>query len=127
MFEQDYMMRLIHEVVRTLLKLLFNIDNKKTETVDFEDDEIGEKYNDLLNLVDAGMINEAENTLMDQLDLSKMNSFEMALMFYSYLNEKDDDFLEQCNFFRYEIADGIKYICGQYGYKDFGELFINLF
>ena len=33
MVKQDYLMRLIHEMVRTIIKLIFNIDEK---TVDIE-------------------------------------------------------------------------------------------
>lgn len=40
--EQDYVIRLIHEVVRALLKLLFNIDESKEEEI-FEAQETAQK------------------------------------------------------------------------------------
>ncbi len=127
MFEQDYIMRLIKEMVRTLLKLMFNIDVEKIDDVEFDNQENTRYYKNLLDMVDEGMVNEAENILISNLDLSNLNSFQMALMFYNYLNEKDDDFLEQFNYSRTEINDGIKYICKQYGCSGFADLFIDKF
>ena len=66
MVKQDYLMRLIHEMVRTIMKLIFNIDEK---TVDIEQElkETSDLYGRLLKLADAGKINEAENLLYEQL------------------------------------------------------------
>lgn len=65
MFEQDYVMRLIKEMVRAILKLLFNIDTE-SPTVDLlENREEKETLENLLDMVDAGKINEAENRLYD--------------------------------------------------------------
>lgn len=58
-FEQDYVMRLIKEMVRAILKLLFNIDIE-SPTVDLlENREEKEALENLLDMVDAGKINEA--------------------------------------------------------------------
>ena len=67
MVKQDYLMRLIHEMVRTIMKLIFNIDEK---TVDIEQElkETSDLYGRLLKLADAGKINEAENLLYEQLE-----------------------------------------------------------
>lgn len=123
MFKQDFIMRIIHDMVRTILKILFNIDLEKIETVDLEDEEITEKYNRLVAMANAGMINNAENMLIEQLDLPNIGSLKMALMFYSHLNEKEDDFLTQCDFSRKEIFDGIKDVCKKYGVESFAEPF----
>ena len=62
MVKQDYLMRLIHEMVRTIMKLIFNIDEK---TVDIEQElkETSDLYGRLLKLADEGKINEAEKLL----------------------------------------------------------------
>ena len=49
-------------------------------------------------MVDAGEINEAENRLYDLISATDMNSLEVAILFYSYLNDKTDDFLEANDF-----------------------------
>lgn len=46
----------------------------------------------LIDMVDAGEINEAENRLYDLISATDMNSLEVAILFYSYLNDKTDDF-----------------------------------
>lgn len=116
MFEQDYIIRLIHEIVRTLLKMLFNIDPEKKEELIFKEKETEEKYDELLNLIDRGKINEAENKLLDELNPEDIQYYKMAIMFYSYLNEKDIDFLEVHGFSKYEITYGLKYVSAIYGY-----------
>ena len=44
--------------------------------------------------------NEAENRLYDLISDMDMGSLEIALLFYSYLNDKADEFLEENNFCR---------------------------
>ncbi len=116
MFEQDYIMRLIHEIVRTLLKLLFNIDPEKKEELIFKEKEMEEKYDELLNFIDRGKINKAENKLLNELNPEDIQYYKMALMFYLYLNEKDIDFLEEHGFSKNEIIDELKYVSAIYGY-----------
>ena len=61
MFEQDYVMRLIKEMVRAILKLLFNIDTESPTIELLENKEEKETLENLIDMVDAGEINEAEN------------------------------------------------------------------
>lgn len=42
---------------------------------------------------------------------------EAALMFYGYLNEKDNEFLEAYHFSRKEVIEGIQYTAKYYGYE----------
>lgn len=93
MFEQDYVMRLIKEMVRAILKLLFNIDTESPTIELLENKEEKETLENLIDMVDAGEINEAENRLYDLISATDMNSLEVAILFYSYLNDKTDDFL----------------------------------
>ena len=59
MFEQDYVMRLITEIIRTILKLLFNIDTASPTVELLENKEEKETLENLLDMVDTGKINEA--------------------------------------------------------------------
>ena len=108
MFEQDYVMRLIKEMVRAILKLLFNIDAESPTVELLENKEERETLEKLLDMVDAGKINEAENSLYDLTSNKDRNRLEVALLFYYYLNEKTDDFLEANNFSRDEIKSGFE-------------------
>ena len=100
MFEQDYVMRLIKEMVRAILKLLFNIDTESPTIELLENKEEKETLENLIDMVDAGEINEAENRLYDLISATDMNSMEVAILFYSYLNDKTDDFIEANDFSR---------------------------
>lgn len=57
--EKDYYMRIVHELVRMLIRLVFNkdIDRDGEEAVPLE---VMEKYKKLISMIDDGQINEAE-------------------------------------------------------------------
>ena len=57
MFEQDYVMRLIKEMVRAILKLLFNIDTDSPSAELLEDVKEQQTLDELLDMVDNGFIN----------------------------------------------------------------------
>lgn len=65
MFEQDYIIRLIKEMIRALLKLLFNIDAENPIENLLEDKESKNTLDELLDMVDNGDINGAENRIYD--------------------------------------------------------------
>ena len=110
MLQDDFIMRMIHEMVTTLLKLIFHIELGENEEQNFKDQETASNYLELLALIQAGKINEAENKLLDELDSDDMEHFKMALMFYYHLNEIDFNFLEEHNYSKNEITDGLRYV-----------------
>lgn len=95
-------------MVRAILKLLFNIDAESPTVELLENKEERETLEKLLDMVDAGKINEVENRLYDLTSDKDGNRLEAALLFYYYLNEKTDDFLEANNFSRDEIKSGFE-------------------
>lgn len=130
MFEQDYIMRLIKEMVRTLLKLLFNIDIESPIIELLEESEEKTTLKMLLDMIDAGRIDEAENKIYDIVSRDDVtesmdkNALEMALLFYSYLNDKSDEFLEEHNFSRTEVKQGLMDILSRYGLDSISEMFL---
>lgn len=124
MFEQDYVMRLIKEMVRAILKLLFNIDSESPTAELLENKEQKETLENLLDLVDAGKINEAENRLYDFISDSDMGSLEIAPLFYSYLNDKTDAFLEENSFSREEVKSGMKNLVDMFGLSSIAGMFL---
>lgn len=124
MFEQDYIMRMIKEIIRAILKLLFNIDTE-TPTVDLlENEEEKKTLETLLDMVDDGSINEAEDKIFEITVARDKADLEMVLLFYSYLNDKSDEFLTENNFTRKEIQDDLIYVLSQYGLDSMAELFL---
>lgn len=124
MFEQDYVMRLIKEMVRMILKLLFNIDTESPTAELLENKEEKDTLENLLDMVDAGKINEAENKLYDLTSDADINSLEVALLFYSYLNDKADDFLEANDFSREEIKLGIENVIDHFGFGNIMQMLL---
>lgn len=115
MFEQDYIMRLIRELVRTILKLLFHIDDVD-DSIEIEDAEAGELYSEIISLLKQYRINEAENILMDQMDTQNLDMLKISLLFYDRLNQLSEEELEEAEFSREEIKEGIQTVLKQFGY-----------
>ena len=116
--EKDYIMRLIHELIRTLIKLLCGADPDRSEEELLPAAKKG-RYLSLRQMLDDGEINQAENLLQEELDIHDRADLEMALLFYRSLNRKSDEFLEDHNFSREEIRDGISYVVDLYGLRKY--------
>ena len=116
-YEQDYIMRLIKQVIRALLGILLNkkttpayempVNNLQTSGEDF--------LSGLILRADAGSICEAENKLLEKLESGSSEAFVAALAFYDHINEFDDDFLEEHDFSREEIKDGVLLVARRMG------------
>lgn len=115
MFEQDYVMRMIKEIARVLAKIIFNADSETIEEDLKEDKETQQKLTELFDMIDEGLINEAENIIFEILERGNKTDLQIALQFYSYLNDKSDLFLEKHNFSREEILSGLRDVMAQYG------------
>ena len=107
MVERDYVMRLIHEMIRALLKLVLHIDwrdDEKDKTVQtVEDSDLNQRYQKLKNLVEEKRINEAENLLyeyLDELDQDENRAFGLALLFYDMLTGLSEDYLNESGYTR---------------------------
>ncbi|MCM1044667.1 MAG: DUF6483 family protein [Candidatus Gastranaerophilales bacterium] len=125
MFEQDYIIRLIREMIRAILKMLFHMDTASPLEELLEDKESQSILESLLDMVDHGNINEAENQIYDMTSDHNMTNLEVGLLFYSYLNDKDDAFLQQHGFCRDEIRSGVTELISRYGLTGMAEAFLS--
>ncbi|MCM1567898.1 MAG: DUF6483 family protein [Roseburia sp.] len=123
MFEQDYIMRLIKEMVRAVLKLLFHIDTEQPTDEILQQEETRARLSRLLNLADMGNINEAENEIYEMTSNGNQENLKAALLFYSHLNDKEDSFLQEHGFSRNEIKQGMESLLSRYGLSGIIELF----
>ena len=124
--EKDYIMRMIREVSRVLFSIIFG---KRYAQVELE---IRNKYetagtpqNALKDLVDRGQIDKAENMLLEDIDYSRKEDIASAVVFYQYLGEKPDSFLEQYNFSRQEVLDGLNNIAECAGYAQVVDMMVD--
>ena len=113
--DKDYVMRIVHEWIRTLIKLIFNKDIDKEEDAEIPL-EVMEQFRKLNAMINDGEINEAENILLDGLREGDRTYFEMSLLFYEKLSGKTDEFLAEHDYSREEVVDGLKYVVNYYGY-----------
>ena len=117
--EKDYIMRMIKEMVRVLFSLAFG---KKYVSVELEKENkyevSGKNLKIFLNMIDLGQINEAENILLDSIDYTNKNEVMAVALFYQYLSEKDNKFLENNNYTKEEVLSGFKQLLMKSGYND---------
>ena len=69
-------------------------------------------------MIDLGKINEAENILLDSIDYTNNNEVIEVALFYQYLSEKDNKFLENNNYTKEEVLSGFKHLLMKSGYSD---------
>ncbi|MDE6768040.1 MAG: hypothetical protein K2J35_07570 [Eubacterium sp.] len=122
MFEQDYIMRIIKSMIGALLKLLFDIDTDSPTAELIEDYDARNNLIILTDMIDDGDINHAENELHRLLS-ENMLDLKAGILFYSYLNDKEDEFLEQHDFSRDEVELGIRALASKYEIDDILGLF----
>ena len=117
--EKDYIMRMIKEMVRVLFSLAFG---KKYVSAELEKENkyevSGKNLKNFLNMIDLGQINEAENILLDSIDYTNKNEVMAVALFYQYLSEKDNQFLENNNYTKEEVLSGFKQLLMKSGYSD---------
>ena len=116
MFKQDYIMNQIRNLAKLLVKMVLN---KETVTVEIRD-EVGNTGQEMLlqklyYMADQGEINAAENLLYEALNFEDIEQYEIALAFYLHINEFENTFLEEYDYSREEIKQGICDISKEFG------------
>lgn len=118
MFKNDYIMKTIENIIRFLSKILFN---KEYIEYKFPDIACYNKtdyiYKDILELLNKGEVNEAENLLFENINGYDEDYIKMALDFYQRLNNMTDEELEKYNFSRKEIEEGVRDIAKEINIK----------
>lgn len=110
-------------MVRVLFSLMFG---KKYVSVELERENkyqvSGNPLENLMNMVDLGQINEAENMLLEDLDYGSKEEVMAAVLFYQYVGEKDTEFLEKHGYSDEEVVFGLKQILKNSGYGELLDL-----
>lgn len=117
--EKDYIMRMIKEMVRVLFSLALGKTYVSVELEKENKYEVsGKNLRYFLNMVDLGQINEAENILLDDVDYKNKDEVMAIALFYQYLSEKKDAFLEEHNYSKEEVLFGLRQLFEKSGYDD---------
>ncbi len=121
--EKDYIMRIIKEMVRVLFSLMLGKQYKSVELPEENKYEVsGKSLEEFKKMVNEGFINEAENILLESIDYSQKREVLAAILFYQYIGEKDNDFLEAHNYSKEEALDGIRRLAEKQGYGQISSL-----
>ena len=113
MLQDDYILRQIREMVRAVMKMLFQVGAVELTPDVIEDTDARQILTNLTDLADNGKIDEAENQLYEMTcDGDRQN-----------LDGKDDEFLEASNFSREEIMMGIQDLAERYNLSGIAEAF----
>ena len=123
MLQDDYILRQIREMVRAVMKMLFNVNAPELTPDVIEDAEARTVLENLLSLLEDGSIDEAENQLYEMTCDGDRQNLEIGLIFYYVLNGKSDEFLEENNFSREEIMTGIQDLADRYNFSGIAEAF----
>ena len=123
MLQDDYILRQIREMVRAVMKMLFQVSASELTPDVIEDKEARQTLETLTSLADEGNIDEAENKLYEMTYDGDRQNLEIGLLFYYALNGKDDKFLEANDFSREEIMMGIQDLADRYNLSGIAEAF----
>ena len=117
--EKDYVMRMIKEMARVIFSLAFDKTYVSVEMEKANKYRVsGKALNDLWEMIDAGQINEAENLLLEKIDYADKEVVMGAALFYLYLSEKEDSFLEAHQYSKEEVLFGFKQLFERSGYQE---------
>lgn len=123
MYERkDYILRMIQEFIRMLVKLAFGKNTALTDDLE-TDQKLADRFSRLRSMVDDGNLNGAENQLLMGMNPQSPDDYKLALLFYQYLNDKDEDFLVKNQYSKKEIFDGLQKTAEIYGYGYITDIF----
>lgn len=116
MVEQDFIMRMIKDSVKFLGGLLLGKDSIHYELppdgLYTKEDYLHQR---LLLLIREGNINDAENLLWEDIDTASERYMELALDFYQQLSEYSSDYLDDHNYSKEEVQEGLASIAREFG------------
>ena len=118
MITEDYILRMIRDMVRMIAHLTGLPAEPLTAPQLRESLPAGKTpplLEQLVELADRGQINEAENLLFEELDFSDRSQLSLALAFYQHINGFSDDRLTAADYSREEIAEGLKDCAKRFG------------
>ena len=104
------------DMIQAILAVALGISANEQTATQIEDSSYGKM---LEKMIDDGDICAAEDLLFNDLDQSDLSWLQIALDFYSKLNNCSDDYLAMHDFSREEIDQGLRYICTLFGYDFF--------
>ena len=110
MITEDYILRMIRDMVRMIVHLTGLPTDPLTSPQLLNTSPAGKLpplLEQLCGLADRGEINEAENRLFEELDFADADQLSVALLFYRHINGFSTERLTAADYSREEIAEGL--------------------
>lgn len=117
-------MRMIHDMIRVLVKVIFRKDMDAWKEIVFRDEESGKLYHELEGLLANMELKQADNLLQSRLDPDNLESLKVALLFYDKINQLDDEELVCQGIDREELEEQVRQVMEQFGYGELGEFLV---
>jgi hypothetical protein len=118
-YKRDWILRQIQMIADMIAHAVFGTSAiaymSENEAAPTETDQL---YLKLDMLISQKRIGEAEDCLLDSIEAGNRKHLELAMDFYQKINRLSDEELEQANFPRQEILDGVNYIIKKFGLTD---------
>ena len=114
-YQSDFIMRQIEMIINMLIKLLFKEENADDAAEIILKSVNGELWDELEKLLAEHEFCDAEDLLFERIENSDENLLSEAVRFYYELNKFTDNELEENDFSRDEIAEGLRDVCEKYG------------
>ena len=123
MLRNDFDLRLTNELIESYLRIAYDI--QPSRFLDAQQGLLSENtlYPKLKKLVDDHQINEAEDILYEYAAPFNPDILKVGLFFYYDLNRLDDEELEEAEFSREEVKEGLQELLKIYDQEDFGSIF----
>ena len=107
--EQDYIMRMIRQMVRALFSVILG---KKYQMVEFPDENkynvSGKPLEDYLQMIDDGLINESENMILEKIDYGNKEDIAALIIFYDHINSSLRNSFTIINYFYFNVCMSFK-------------------
>ena len=117
MYKKDWLLNQIDDFVEFLAKVFLNQTTTEYLPENIVNSTSDELYNSLDRLICEKKINEAENLLFDKIEVQNPKHLAIAINFYGKLNKLPDETLEEANYSREEINQGLNDILDKFGIK----------
>ena len=116
MLTDDWMLRQVDGLARSLSKLVLKKDSPNYLPTGAEEDAaLDTLHLRLVDLLTAGDVGAGEDLLFQESDWSDLRYLEVAVDFYTRANALTDQQLDQAGFDRQELQEGLQELAQRYG------------
>ncbi len=115
MYKKDWLVDQIEGIINLVAKVFLHKEDASYQVSDTNLSDEDLLYITLNNMVEKREINEAENLLFNEVTTLNEKNLAIAVNFYSKLNQLNDETLQEANYSREEITQGLHDIMQRFG------------